>query len=148
MLKKYFIPSSLVLLLLLSSFIAKENNASYNHKTEINFFKGTWKDALIKAKAEKKIIFLDIGASWCGPCKKLKNKTFANAKVAAYFNTNFINVILDGEDGADGTMLAEKYNLAYYPSLFFIDSTGNVLKAGSGYYNSREILQFAKSVSK
>ncbi len=146
MAKKYFIVAGVFWVILFCSFITKEN--SFNNKAGIVFFNGTWKEALQKAKVENKIIFLNIGASWCGPCRKLKNKTFPNAKVGAYFNAKFINVTLDGEDGADGSMLAEKYNLAYFPSLYFIDSTGKVIKAGSGYYNSREILQFAKSVGK
>jgi thioredoxin 1 len=124
---------------------ASNNNLS---KTGIVFFKGTWKEAIQKAKKENKKIFLYIGATWCGPCKKTKAKTFTNTKVGAYFNTNFINVSLDGEDGGDGTMLVEKFKLAFYPSLYFIDSIGSVLKAGVGYYNSREILQFAKEASK
>ena len=37
----------------------------------IEFFTGTWQEALDKAKAEKKLIFLDAYASWCGPCKMI-----------------------------------------------------------------------------
>jgi thioredoxin 1 len=139
--KMFLLVSVFVVLSLLSSFVTPKN---LNGKGGIVFFKGSWKAALQKAKTEKKTIFLEIGASWCGPCHKLKAKTFTNAKVAKYFNENFINVTLDGEDGGDGTMLAEKYKLAYFPSLYFIDTSGNVIKAGNGYYNSKEILQFAK----
>jgi thioredoxin 1 len=146
MLQKLIALSGFVLLLTLSSFVAPKSN--FENKAGIVFFKGTWKEALQKAKAENKNIFLDISASWCGPCKKLKSKTFTNAKVGAYFNATYINVGLDGEDGGDGTMLAEKFKMTAYPSLFFVNADGKVLKAGVGFYNSREILQFAKSVVK
>jgi thioredoxin 1 len=146
MLKKNIILISFSVLVMLCSFVLPQSKKAVANKGGIVFFKGTWKEALQKAKAENKKIFLEIGASWCGPCKKLKAKTFTNAKVGAYFNANFINVTLDGEDGADGTMLTEKYKLAYFPSLYIIDSTSKVLKAGVGFYNSKEILQFAKSI--
>jgi thioredoxin 1 len=146
MLQKLITLSAFTIVIMLSSFVHPKN--TFDNKVGIVFFKGTWKEALQKAKTENKKIFLDIGASWCGPCKKLKTKTFTNAKVGAYFNANYINVSLDGEDGGDGTMLSEKYNMTAYPSLFIISPEGKVLKAGVGFYNSREILQFAKSVIK
>ena len=35
----------------------------------INFEKGTFKEILAKAKKEKKLVFMDAFAVWCGPCK-------------------------------------------------------------------------------
>ncbi len=63
----------------------------------IVFFNGTWKQALNKAKADKKIIFLDAYASWCGPCKVMARKTFRDASVAKFYNKNFINIAMDME---------------------------------------------------
>ena len=34
-------------------------------------FKGTFEEALKKAQAEKKDLFVDFYADWCGPCKAL-----------------------------------------------------------------------------
>ena len=36
----------------------------------IKFFKGTFSEALVKAKQENKILFVDFYAVWCVPCKK------------------------------------------------------------------------------
>ena len=35
----------------------------------IEFFQGTWKEAMAKAKTEDKLLFVDAFAKWCGPCK-------------------------------------------------------------------------------
>ena len=47
----------------------------------IQFTEAAWKDILKKAKAEKKVIFLDAYASWCGPCKMLQKNVFTKKAV-------------------------------------------------------------------
>lgn len=98
----------------------------------IKFHEGTWAEALKKAKKENKLIFLDISASWCGPCKMLKRTTFPNAEVGAFYNKNFINVEVDGEVG-EGIILAQKYRITGYPSLIYIDKNERAVLQTAGY---------------
>jgi thioredoxin 1 len=142
----------LLLLLLVSiiglyAFNSKTIVDKQNSATGMEFHKGTWAEALAKAKKEKKLIFLDIYATWCGPCKKLKKFTFTNIKVGTYFNANFINVTLDGEEG-EGAMLSAKFNMNSYPTLFFIDGEGKIVKQEVGYLTANELVKFGKSVVK
>ena len=65
----------------------------------IDFFPGSWNEALELAKKEDKLIFLDAYASWCGPCKSMQKKVFPTDKVGEYFNARFINVKIDMEKG-------------------------------------------------
>ena len=37
----------------------------------VQFFEGSFRQALAKAKKEKKLIMFDAYTSWCGPCKKI-----------------------------------------------------------------------------
>ncbi|MEQ1554587.1 MAG: thioredoxin family protein [Ferruginibacter sp.] len=137
--------SSLLAILMITvfSFTFPKNEVS----NDIVFFKGTWKEALKLAKNENKLIFLDISASWCGPCKKLKRTTFTNKKVAEYFNAKYINVELDGEYG-EGVALAQKFHLTGYPTLYFIDARENIVSESIGFVNHKEILKWAKSTDK
>jgi thiol:disulfide interchange protein len=98
-------------------------------KTEdgIQFFHGTWAEALQKAKQEKKLIFLDAYASWCGPCKMMKHKTFTNKNVADFYNANFINLAIDMEIG-EGTTLSDKFSVTAYPTLIYVNGEGNLLE--------------------
>ncbi len=111
----------------------------------INFHSGTWNEVLELAKKENKLIFLDISASWCPPCKMLKKITFPNEKVGEYYNANFINVALDGEKN-EGATLARKYGLTAYPTLFFIDGNGTVVAKTTGYHGADDFLELGKKV--
>jgi thioredoxin-related protein len=111
----------------------------------IQFYQGNWEEALQKGKNEGKPIFLDISASWCGPCKMLKSKTFPNNEVGKYYNANFINVMVDGEKG-EGIELARKYKIRGYPTLIFLDSTGKVIAQTAGYRNPSQFIEIGKQV--
>lgn len=111
----------------------------------INFHTGSWIEALELAKKENKLVFLDISASWCGPCKMLKNFTFPDEAVGKFYNANFINVALDGEKG-EGIALAQKYGLTAYPTLLFIDGDGKLVSKTTGYHNAKAFLELGKLV--
>ena len=109
----------------------------------INFFKGSYKDALIEAKKENKLVFIDAYASWCGPCKLLKQNTFTDRMVIKYFNDHFINVSVDVEKG-EGPSLATKYNVTHFPTLIIADNEGKRITFTVGYIQPDDLLGFGK----
>ncbi len=113
----------------------------------IVFINGSWASILKKAKAENKIIFFDAYTTWCGPCKLLQKNVFTRADVAEVFNKDFINVKFDMESG-EGLMLAEKYPLEGYPTLFFINPDGKVVKEVIGYQKAETLIKVAQQVQK
>lgn len=92
----------------------------------IEFFHGTWAEALEKAKTEEKIIFVDAFASWCGPCKRMSSQTFPDPKAGQYYNANFVNMKIDMEK-PENSEFANKYPVGSYPTLFFIDASGKIV---------------------
>ena len=97
----------------------------------IEFFHGTWKEAMAKAKAEDKPLFVDAFAKWCGPCKSMAKNVFTQDEVGKFYNTNFINLKLDMEE-TDGVTFGHSYPVQAYPTLFFLDGDGKVLKLVKG----------------
>lgn len=136
---------SAIILIILTSAQLPESGLETKNETGIAFHKGTWNEALQLAKEQGKPIFLDISASWCGPCKMLKSKTFPNQKVGEFYNTNFINVAVDGEKG-EGIELARKYKIKGYPSLIYVDKNGKLISQTAGYRNPTQFIDIGKQI--
>ena len=101
------------------------------HTTGIEFYEGNWKDALAEAKAQDKMVFVDAYAKWCGPCKRMARDVFTRDEVGSFFNENFINLKIDMEEG-QGLEFGKKYPVAAFPTLFFLDGDGEIIKKVTG----------------
>lgn len=111
---------------------------------EIKFVKNMgWKQVLQLAQQQKKMIFFDAYASWCGPCKYMERSVYTDDAVAKYYNANFINVKLDMEVG-EGIKLAEQFGIRAYPTLLFIDPSGKILHKAVGALDEKEFLVLGK----
>jgi thiol-disulfide isomerase/thioredoxin len=111
----------------------------------IEFFEGSWDEALIKAKNEDKVIFIDCYTTWCGPCKSMAKNTFTDPKVGEFFNATFINMKLDMEK-PEGRKFEGKYPVSAYPTLYFVD--GEVVKKSVGGQRPDGLMTLGKEASK
>lgn len=113
----------------------------------VEFFQGTFKQALAKAKKENKLVMFDAYTTWCGPCKVLKTKVFPNKELGAYMNKRFVSIGVDMEAG-EGIQLANQYPVDGYPTIFFLDADGKVKKKVLGLPRgmAKELLAIAQSV--
>lgn len=105
----------------------------------IHFHKGTWAEAVAKAKKENKMIFVDAYAKWCGPCKWMAANVFTMPAVGNYYNSNFVNVKMDMEVG-EGRSLARAWGIRAYPTLIYFDPNGKEKKRHVGMKRTGEDL--------
>lgn len=112
----------------------------------INFEKGTFKEILAKAKKEKKLVFMDAFAVWCGPCKMMEKNIFPLPAVSEYYNANFINARFDMEKG-EGREIAMKYGVRSYPTFLFLNGDGEVVLKNYGYMGEQDFLTIAKEAN-
>jgi thiol-disulfide isomerase/thioredoxin len=111
----------------------------------IIFRQDDWQNVLMQAKAQKKLIFVDIYTTWCGPCKEMDKKTFTDGMVGDKFNAKFVNYKLDAEKGF-GITLAKRYNVTSYPTCLFVDANENLIYKQEGLLRSGDLLKEADMV--
>ncbi len=113
------------------------------HAQGVDFFEGSWHEALALAKKENKIIFVDAYTPWCHPCKRLKKEIFPQKKAGDYYNKNFINLSINLEDWR-GLVFSLYYKVNAYPTLLFIDPEGNIILESKGFKNVYNLIKLGK----
>jgi len=109
----------------------------------IVFNNQNWQTVSALAAKTHRYIFVDAYTSWCGPCKALKETTFRDASVAAYFNTHFVNFGADMEKG-EGLQLSENWKITAYPTLLFFNPDGQLVLMKTGFVNAGQLIALAK----
>jgi len=114
----------------------------------IPFVTGPFNEALARAKAEHKFLFLDAYASWCEPCKAMEREVYTDPNVAEYFAAKFVSIKVDMEKG-EGPELAKRLRgIDGYPTLIFINPEGYAVKTLLGWRSATDFLAEARLVAK
>jgi len=96
--------------------------------------------ALKRAKAEKKVVFMDLWTEWCGPCLRLQKDVFptpeAQAALAKVVPYSALVQKKDGTPVAEGTKLAETFKLNAFPTMVILDAEGKELRRQVGAFRS------------
>lgn len=95
------------------------------------FFKGTFAQALAKAKKENKKLMVDCYTLWCGPCRYMATNIFPNDTLGAYMNEHFVCMKLDMEHG-EGPERNKTFQVEAYPAFIFFDADGKEMSRFEG----------------
>lgn len=127
---------------LLLFFIAIAHHSEL-HAKKIDFFEGTWQEAMQKAQKTQKKIFVETYAQWCVVCKNMERTVFNVDAVADYYNTNFINYKIDVES-FEGFDFKAQYEISSLPTLLYLNANGSVILRESGMRNEYQFLSLAQ----
>ncbi len=112
----------------------------------IEFFPGTYSQALEKAAAEEKLVFIDVYTDWCGPCKLMDLNVFTDPQVGGYFNEQFVSIKRDQEaETFDGPELAGLNEVRELPTYLFIGANGEHVQKGTGYFEPAALIRLGET---
>ena len=100
-------------------------------------WQGTLDAAMKIAAKEKKPIFVDFWATWCGPCKEMLATTYKDKTVVAR-SKQFVPVLINADE--QPKVLA-KFGISALPVLLFLDAKGKVLVRSTGAEKPPEFLK-------
>ena len=109
----------------------------------VNFENIEYDEVVMKAKKEKKLIFVDVYTDWCAPCRKMDREVFPDKELGDYINANFVSYKADGQMST-GKMLARKYGVGSYPHYLFLDTKGNLIYKVRGFMRAHELIEEAR----
>jgi len=116
----------------------------------------TWDQVKKKAKAENKYIFIDVFATWCGPCREMDNKIYPAQSLGSFMNERFISVKLQVDQTksdskqirtwyADAARITSQYKIGSYPSFLFFSPEGYLVNQGTGFQSVESFQKMAES---
>jgi len=104
------------------------------------------KAAQKKASDQMLMLFVDVYATWCGPCKMMDSEVYSDPYVAAYMNTHYVNVKMDGETDY-GRIFVSEQQLEGYPTMFIFSDDGERISKIVGYTPPKDLVSSLKSVN-
>jgi len=112
-------------------------------RAEITFSDLSFDAALEQAKKTKKVVMVDYYTDWCGWCKVLDKKTYTDANVGKYANSDFVSLKINAEKG-EGIALAKKSKVQGFPTIVFYNENGEEVHRVVGYQEADKFLQSMK----
>jgi thiol:disulfide interchange protein len=87
-------------------------------------------EALVRARAEKKLVFVDLYADWCGWCTRMDEDVFANERVQAAL-LGYVPIKVDADRGGRG--VATRYRVSGLPTFLLVNGDGELVGRFDGY---------------
>lgn len=109
----------------------------------IDFFEGTYEEALALAQKEEKNIFINFTATWCAPCQQMRKTVLAEADITAYARQQFVSLKIDIDTPFGGELFAE-YGFQGVPSYVVITPDQKPLAVYSGSMDHDTFMKFLK----
>ncbi|MBK9063091.1 MAG: thioredoxin family protein [Acidobacteria bacterium] len=88
-------------------------------------------EALARARAEKKLVFVDLYADWCTWCTKMDEEVFVEPRVQKALLA-FVPIKVD-TDKSSGRAVANRYRVAGLPAYLVVNGDGELVARFDGY---------------
>ena len=118
-----------IILLLIASLTATAENNTLDWSKDLE-------QTLKSAKADGKMVFMDIYADWCPPCKMLESDTFTDSAVIKALQ-DYVLIKVDADVQGE---VAAQYGTGSLPTLVVLSSEGMPLLTQPGFQTPQQLL--------
>ena len=96
-----------------------------------------WRDDIFEqAKAEHRLVLLDLEAVWCHWCHVMDEKTYSDREIAGILREHFLAIKVDQDSRPD---IANRYRDYGWPATIVFNSKGRELLKRAGYIDAVEL---------
>ncbi len=97
----------------------------------------SYENGMSAANSMKKPIIIDFYADWCDPCIAMENSTYPDSRVVSEMK-DFIAIKVNTQIRID---IEHKYDIAYYPTIVFLDPKGIEISRHVGYLGPEDMVK-------
>ncbi len=101
-------------------------------------------EATQKARLENKLVIVDLYTDWCGWCKEMDVKTWAQPAVIEQKN-KYVFLKLNAETEPDGIALQKRFGVVSYPTVMLLDSSADEFERLQGFLPAQAFLERLRS---
>lgn len=95
-------------------------------RAQVRFEKGTTNELRALAVERDKLLFIDLYADWCGPCRTMERDVFSQKEIGDLFARHFVAAKFN-VDRETGRQLMQRYGKGAIPLYLVFDTEGNLL---------------------
>ena len=112
---------------------------------EVHFHDLSVDEALERAAAEEKVVFVDFFTTWCAPCKEMDETTFKDSDVARWLAENTVALKIDAEANETNGALARRYGVRSFPNYVFLSPDGDLMDRITGKRPPEQFIEDSES---
>ncbi len=110
---------------------------------QVKFYDVTTDELRVLAIEQEKLVFIDIYATWCPPCKAMEAKVFSREDVGEFMAQRFVSAKYNIDEGL-GRQIADKYGIKSIPTYLIFDTEGELKGTMQGYRGSEDFMVYIK----